>query len=87
MTEAVVRKAAESVIDDFLESDIGDDRSELQFLTERARHAEPEPWGFGGNTCHVTVDREEVLVENDFTGEQVTVSRSDFLRILDEYAR
>jgi hypothetical protein len=73
-------------IDDFLESDIGDDLTELRFVADRARHAEPAPWGFGGDSCHITVDADDVLVENDFTGQQVTLPRSEFLKILDDYA-
>ncbi|HEX6352256.1 hypothetical protein [Actinophytocola sp.] len=73
-------------LDDFLESDIGDDLSELRLVAEHARDCGPEPWGFGGNSCHVTISRENVHVENDFTGEQVTLPRSDFVQILDDYA-
>ncbi|MFL6125702.1 hypothetical protein [Actinophytocola sp.] len=73
-------------LEDFLETDIGGELSELRFLAERARHARAEPWGFGGDTCHVTVGGDDVLVENDFTGQRVTLPRGEFLRILDEYA-
>jgi hypothetical protein len=69
-------------LEDFLESDIG----ELRLVAEHARDSGPEPWGFGGNSCHVTIGSEEVRVENDFTGQQVTLPRSEFVRILDDYA-
>jgi len=73
-------------LEDFLETDIGGELGELRFVAERARNVQPEPWGFGGDTCHVTVGGDDVLVENDFTGQRVFLSRSEFLRILDEYA-
>jgi hypothetical protein len=73
-------------LEDFLESDIGEDLSELRLVAEHARDSGPEPWGFGGNSCHVTIGPEEVCVENDFTGQQVTLPRSEFVRILDDYA-
>lgn len=73
-------------LDEFLESDIGEDVAELRFVAERARGSEPEPWGFGGNSCHVTVGPDEVCVENDFTGQQVTLPRAEFVKILDDYA-
>lgn len=70
---------------DLLESDIGCELSELRFLAERLRGEVGEPWGFGGNSCHVTV-ADDVLVENDFTGQRVVLSRDEFLRVLDDYA-
>jgi hypothetical protein len=69
---------------DFLESDIGAELSELRFLAERLRDGQGEPWGFGGDSCHVTVG-DDVLVENDFTGQRVVLSRSEFLKVLDDY--
>jgi hypothetical protein len=73
-------------LSEFLETDIGGELSELRFVAERARRAEDLPWGFGGDSCHVTVAPEDVLVENDFTGEQVVLPRAEFVRILDDYA-
>jgi uncharacterized protein YacL (UPF0231 family) len=73
-------------LEDFLETDIGNELDELRFVAERARDARPEPWGFGGDSCHVTVGGDDVVVENDFTGQRVLLSRMEFLRILDEYA-
>jgi hypothetical protein len=70
---------------EFLEFDIGAELSELRFLAERLRGEVGEPWGFGGDSCHVTVG-EDVLVENDFTGERVVLSRDEFLQVLDDYA-
>jgi hypothetical protein len=69
---------------DFLESDIGEEVTDLRFLVERLRGAQGEPWGFGGNSCHVTVG-DDVLVENDFTGQRVVLSRSEFLKVLEDY--
>jgi hypothetical protein len=73
-------------LDDFLESDIGDNVSELELFADRARTCEPEPWGFGGDSCHVTVGPKDVLVENDFTGQHMTLPRNEFLKIIDDYA-
>lgn len=73
-------------LEDFLASDIGDSEADLRLVVERARGGLLEPWGFGGNSCHVTVGPEDVLVENDFTGQQVTLSRDEFVKILDDYA-
>lgn len=69
-------------LEDFLESDIED----LRLVAERARGDAREPWGFGGNSCHVTVGPDDVLVENDFTEQHVTLSRDEFVKILDDYA-
>jgi hypothetical protein len=74
-------------LEDFLASDIGDSEADLRLVVERARGDAREPWGFGGNSCHVTVGPDDVLVENDFTGQQVTLSREEFVKILDDYAR
>lgn len=71
-------------IEDFLGSDV--DPTDLRFLATRARGAERAPWGFGGDSCHVTVDGDDVFVENDFTGQNVALSRDEFLKILEEYA-
>jgi len=73
-------------LEDFLETDIGGELSELRFIAERARNSLPAPWGFSGDTCYVAVDGDDVLVENDFTGQRVFLSRAEFVRILDEYA-
>lgn len=70
---------------DLLETDIGSELSELRFLLERLRGRHSEPWGFGSDSCHVTVG-DDVLVENDFTGQHVVLSRDEFVRLLDEYA-
>lgn len=72
---------------DFLEGDIGDDVADLELVIEHVSHPGPDPWGFGGDSCHVTVDGGEVLVENDITGEQVTLSRAEFLTVLHDHAR
>jgi len=73
-------------IEDFLESDIGDNVPELELVIEHARNPGPAPWGFGGDSCHVSIGPDDVRVENDFTGEYVTLPRLDFLHILAEYA-
>jgi uncharacterized protein YacL (UPF0231 family) len=74
-------------LDEFLETDIGDNLSDLELVTHHARHPGSDPWGFGGDSCHVTIAAEEVLVENDSTGQQVALSRSEFLEILRDYAK
>ncbi len=71
-------------LEDFLESDIGDDVRALDIVLEHAR--DPAPWGFGGDSCHVSIGPDDVRVENDFTGQDVTLPRADFLRILEDYA-
>lgn len=73
-------------VEDFLGSDIGDSVDDLRLVVEAARAGAREPWGFGGNSCHVTVGPDDVLVENDFTGQHVTLSRDEFVKILDDYA-
>lgn len=73
-------------MDDLLESDIGENISELELLVEHARDPGPAPRGFGGDSCHVSIGPADVRVENDATGQAVTLSRTEFLRILDEYA-
>ena len=73
-------------IDDFLESDIGENVAELESLIAHTRDPNPAPRGFAGDSCHVSIGREDVLVENDFTGEHVTLPRADFLDILTAYA-
>ncbi len=73
-------------IEDFLESDIGDDVPGLELVIEHARHPGPGAWGFAGDSCHVSIGPDDVRVENDFTGEYVTLPRLDFLHILDDYA-
>ena len=75
------------LLGDFLEGDIGDDVADLALVIEHVAHPGPHPRGFGGDSCHVTVDADEVLVENDVTGEQVTLSRTDFLTVLHDHAR
>jgi hypothetical protein len=73
-------------LEDFLESDIGDNVRELDLVIGHARDPGPTPWGFGGDSCHVSIGPEDVRVENDFTGQDVTLPRTDFLRILEDYA-
>lgn len=75
------------VLGDFLDGDIGDNVADLELVIDHVAHPGPHPWGFSGDSCHVTVDADEVLVENDLTGEQVTLSRTDFLTVLHDYAR
>lgn len=73
-------------IDDFLESDIGENVAELESLIAHAREPNPAPRGFAGDSCHVSIGPEDVRVENDFTGEYVTLPRVAFLDILTAYA-
>lgn len=73
-------------IEEFLGSDAGVELSDLRLLATRARRVEPVPWGFGGDCCHVTVDGDDVFVENDFTGQLFSLSRDDFRRIVEDYA-
>jgi hypothetical protein len=82
-----VDRTVSRLLADFLEGDIGDDVADLELVIEHVAHPGPHPWGFGGDSCHVTVDADEVLVENDVTGEQVTLSRTDFLTVLHDHAR
>jgi hypothetical protein len=82
-----VDRTVSRLLVDFLEGDIGDDVADLELVIERVAHPGPHPWGFGGDSCHVTVDADEALVENDVTGEQMTLPRTDFLTILHDYAR
>jgi hypothetical protein len=83
---AVVAAPGYRALSDFLETDLGGELAELRFVAARARRAEVAPWGYGGDSCHVTVETDDVLVENDFTGEQVVLPRPEFVRVLDDYA-
>lgn len=73
-------------LDDLLEGDIGENIPDLEIIAEHTRNPGPDPWGFGGDSCHVSIGPGEVHVENDATGQAVTMPRAEFLRILDEYA-
>ncbi|HEU5470851.1 MAG TPA: hypothetical protein VFV67_09375 [Actinophytocola sp.] len=74
-------------LDDFLETDLGDSASALDQVVGRVRDGGADPWAFGGDCCHLTVHADEVLIENDFTGARVTLSRAEFLAIADDFAR
>lgn len=74
-------------IDEFLETDLGESPAERRLVAEHARDPGPDPWGFGGDSCHITVRPETVLVENDFDGRRVTVPRTEFVRILGDFER
>jgi hypothetical protein len=77
---------AESLIDDFLEGEIGDSERLLDLITERTRNPGPDSWGFSGDSCGVSIGPEDVHVENEFTGRHVTLPRAGFLQILEAYA-
>jgi hypothetical protein len=77
---------AVTVVREFLASDIGDDVSALELVTRHVREPGPAPWGFTGDSCHVSVGPDEVHVANDFSGQEVTLPRTEFLRLLDEHA-
>ena len=47
-------------IEDFLESDIGDNVPELELVIEHARNPGPSSWGFGGDSCHVSIGPDDV---------------------------
>lgn len=73
-------------LDDFLETDLGDSDA-LELVVGRVRDAATTRWVFGGDCCHLTVRGGEVLIENDFSGREVTLSRAEFLVIVAEFAR
>jgi hypothetical protein len=77
---------AATVVREFLASDIGDDVPALELVTRHAREPGAAAWGFTGDSCHVSVGADEVHVANDFSGQEVTLPRAEFLRLLDEYA-
>jgi len=75
-----------TVLREFLANDIGDDVAELELIRSHAREPGPAPWGFTGDSCHVSIGSDEVHVANDFSGREVTLPRAEFLRVLEEYA-
>lgn len=69
-------------VDDFLE-DLGRNPEFLNDVLAQVRAPDPEPWMIGGNSCHITLTPESVLIEHDFLDESVTLPRLEFLKLLE----
>jgi hypothetical protein len=69
---------------DFFESDIGNSAATLRLVVGQVRCAGPQ---FAGDSCRLTVRGDDVVIENDVTGQSVTLPRTDFLNLAAQFER
>jgi hypothetical protein len=74
-------------LDELLE-DIGDDIDVWQEAIDHLRHPSSEPWGFGGNSHHMVIGPDKVVIENQINSDDsVSLSRADFFEVVEAFVR
>jgi hypothetical protein len=68
---------------DFFETDIGNSAATLRLVVRQVHTGQR----FAGDSCLLTVHDDDVVIENDVTGQSVTLPRTDFLNLAAQFER
>jgi uncharacterized protein YacL (UPF0231 family) len=67
-------------LNDFFEIEIGTSDARLQLVKHHVSH--DRTWQFTGNACRLHLDGETVVIEHNFAGTRMTLTRADLRALL-----